>query len=158
MKEKLLAIKDEALKQINSPECDLEQIRIQYLGKKGELTAVLRGMGALSAEERPVVGQLANEVRANIEEAIAKKSAELKAKALEDQLKREKIDVTMPSKAPAMGHIHPLTKVQRELEDIFIGMGFSIVEGPEVEYDYYNFRRSTFPPTTLREILRIHSI
>ena len=146
MKEKLLAIKEDALKQIHSPECDLEQIRIQYLGKKGELTAVLRGMGALSAEERPVVGQLANEVRANIEEAIAKKSAELKAKALEDQLKREKIDVTMPSKAPAMGHIHPLTKVQRELEDIFIGMGFSIVEGPEVEYDYYNFQALNIPP------------
>ena len=146
MKEKLLAIKAEAMEQIASPDCDLEQIRIKYLGKKGELTAVLRGMGALSAEERPVVGQLANEVRANIEEAIAKKSSELKEKALAEQLLREKIDVTMPGKAPAMGHIHPLTKVQRELEDIFIGMGFSIVEGPEVEYDYYNFQALNIPP------------
>ena len=146
MKEKLLEIKAEALNQIASPDCDLEQIRIKYLGKKGELTAVLRGMGALSAEERPVVGQLANEVRANIEEAIAKKSSELKEKALAEQLLREKIDVTMPGKAPAMGHIHPLTKVQRELEDIFIGMGFSIVEGPEVEYDYYNFQALNIPP------------
>ena len=146
MKEKLLAIKAEAMDQIASPDCDLEQIRIKYLGKKGELTAVLRGMGALSAEERPVVGQLANEVRANIEEAIAKKNSELKEKALAEQLLREKIDVTMPGKAPAMGHIHPLTKVQRELEDIFIGMGFSIVEGPEVEYDYYNFQALNIPP------------
>ncbi len=146
MKEKLLEIKAEALNQIASPDCDLEQIRIKYLGKKGELTAVLRGMGALSAEERPVVGQLANEVRANIEEAIAKKSSELKEKALAEQLLRERIDVTMPGKAPAMGHIHPLTKVQRELEDIFIGMGFSIVEGPEVEYDYYNFQALNIPP------------
>ena len=146
MKEKLLAIKAEALGQIASPDCDLEQIRIKYLGKKGELTAVLRGMGALSSEERPIVGQLANEVRANIEEAIAKKSSELKEKALAEQLLRERIDVTMPGKAPAMGHIHPLTKVQRELEDIFIGMGFSIVEGPEVEYDYYNFQALNIPP------------
>ena len=82
MKEKLLEIKAEALNQIASPDCDLEQIRIKYLGKKGELTAVLRGMGALSAEERPIVGQLANEVRANIEEAIAKKNSDLKEKAL----------------------------------------------------------------------------
>ena len=146
MKEKLLEIKAEALNQIASPDCDLEQIRIKYLGKKGELTAVLRGMGALSAEERPIVGQLANEVRANIEEAIAKKNSELKEKALAEQLLRERIDVTMPGKAPAMGHIHPLTKVQRELEDIFIGMGFSIVEGPEVEYDYYNFQALNIPP------------
>ena len=146
MKEKLLAIKEEALGQINAPDADLEQIRIKYLGKKGDLTAVLRGMGALSAEERPVVGQLANEVRATIEDAIAKRTSELKEKALEEQLKREKIDVTMPGKAPEMGHIHPLTKVQRELEDIFIGMGFSIVEGPEVEYDYYNFQALNIPP------------
>lgn len=146
MKEKLLAIRAEALGSISAPDSDLEQIRIKYLGKKGELTAVLRGMGALSAEERPAVGQLANEVRASIEEAIAKRSSELKEKALEEQLRREKIDVTMPGNAPKVGHIHPLTKVQRELEDIFIGMGFSIVEGPEVEYDYYNFQALNIPP------------
>ena len=146
MKDKLLEIKEQALASIGAPDSDLEQIRIKYLGKKGELTAVLRGMGALSAEERPVVGQLANEVRAQIEEAIAERSAALKAKALEDQLRRERIDVTMPGNAPRMGHIHPLTKVQRELENIFIGMGFSIVEGPEVEFDYYNFQALNIPP------------
>ena len=145
MKEKLLEIKAEALNQISDENADLEQIRIKYLGKKGELTAVLRGMGALTAEERPVVGQIANEVRACIEEALTKKSAELKEKELEDKLRREKIDVTMPASALKAGRLHPLTKVQRELEDIFIGLGFSIAEGPEVEYDYYNFQALNIP-------------
>ena len=140
MKEKLARIRTEALEQIASPDADTEQIKIKYLGKKGELTAVLRGMGALSAEERPVIGQLANEVRADIEGALNAKIKELQAKELDAQLKAEKLDVTMPAKTAPMGHIHPLTQVQRELEDIFIGMGFSIVEGPEVELDYYNFQ------------------
>ena len=145
MKEKLAQIRAEALEQIASDSADLEQIKIKYLGKKGELTAVLRGMGALSAEERPVVGQIANEVRAEIENAIGAKTKELQAKALEQKLKSEKLDVTMPGTPAPMGHIHPLTRVQRELEDIFIGMGFSIVEGPEVELDYYNFQALNIP-------------
>ncbi len=145
MKEKLAQIRVEALEQIASDSADLEQIKIKYLGKKGELTAVLRGMGALSAEERPVVGQIANEVRAEIENAIGAKTKELQAKALEQKLKSENLDVTMPGTPAPMGHIHPLTRVQRELEDIFIGMGFSIVEGPEVELDYYNFQALNIP-------------
>ncbi|MBO7157124.1 MAG: phenylalanine--tRNA ligase subunit alpha [Clostridia bacterium] len=145
MKEKLSRIRSEALEQIQAADADLEQIKIKYLGKKGELTAVLRGMGALSAEERPIVGQLANEVRADIEAALAQKTTELQAKALEAQLKAEKLDVTMPAKETPVGHIHPLTQVQRELENIFIGMGFSIVEGPEVELDYYNFQALNIP-------------
>ena len=145
MKEKLAKIKEAALAQINEVDADLEQIKIRYLGKKGELTAVLRGMGSLSAEERPQIGQLANEVRANIEEAIAKRVREAQAKALEQKLQAEKLDVTMPATPAPCGHIHPLTKVQRELEDIFIGMGFSIVEGPEVELDYYNFQALNIP-------------
>ena len=145
MKEKLSQIRLQALEQIHADDADLEQIKIKYLGKKGELTAVLRGMGALSAEERPVVGQLANEVRAEIEQAIGEKMKELQAKALEQKLKAEKLDVTMPGTPAPMGHIHPLTQVQRELEDIFIGMGFSIVEGPEVEKDYYNFQALNIP-------------
>ena len=107
MKEMLEKIRASALECLQNDDADLEAIRIRFLGKKGELTAVLRGMGALSAEERPIVGQLANEIRAQIEEAIAERSAELKAKALEDQLSRERIDVTMPGNAPKMGHIHP---------------------------------------------------
>ena len=145
MKETLARIRVEALEQIKSPDADLEQIKIKYLGKKGELTAVLRGMGALSAEERPVIGQLANEVRSDIEVALAAMVKEKQAKALEAKLKAEKLDVTMPGKTLPMGHIHPLTQVQRELEDIFIGMGFSIVEGPEVELDYYNFQALNIP-------------
>jgi phenylalanyl-tRNA synthetase alpha chain len=145
MRETLASIKAQALEQIAQDGADLDALRIKYLGKKGELTAVLRGMGALSAEERPVIGQLANEVRATIEEALTKKAAEQKEKELEARLKAEKLDVTMPGAAPVVGHTHPLTLVQRDLEDIFIGMGYAIAEGPEVEYDYYNFQALNIP-------------
>ena len=145
MKETLARIKVEAMEQIAAADADLDALRIKYLGKKGELTAVLRGMGALSAEERPVVGQIANEVRATIEEALEQKAAEQKEKALEKQLQDEKLDVTMPGKAARVGHTHPLTQVQRDLEDIFIGLGYAIAEGPEVEYDYYNFQALNIP-------------
>ena len=145
MKETLQRIRENALAAIHQDNADLEQIRIQYLGKKGELTSVLRGMGALSSEERPVVGQIANEIRAEIEAALTEKAQAMKQKQLEQQLKNEKIDVTMPAAAPRMGHVHPLTQVQRTIEDIFIGMGFSIAEGPEVEYDYYNFQALNIP-------------
>ncbi len=145
MRETLAKIRETALEQIHAAQADLEQIKIKYLGKKGELTAVLRGMGALSAEERPQIGQLANEIRADIEEAIAQKRQQAKAIALEKQLRDEKLDVTMPGAPVPTGHLHPLTHVQRELEDIFIGLGFSIVEGPEVELDYYNFQALNIP-------------
>ena len=147
MKEQLEQIRLEAKKALELCEDPkaLEELRIRYLGKKGELTSVLRGMGALSAEERPVIGQLANEVRASIEEAIGQKAKELQAKALEEKLKAEKLDVTMPGKTARVGHVHPLTRVQRDMEEIFIGMGFSIAEGPEVEYDVYNFQKLNIP-------------
>ena len=144
MKEMLNQIRATALEKIAAGE-DLEQIRIQYLGKKGELTAVLRGMGKLTAEERPVIGQLANQVRADIEAAMAEKAEALKAEALAEQLKSERLDVTMPGTAARVGHVHPLTRVQRDMEEIFIGMGFSIAEGPEVEYDLYNFQKLNIP-------------
>ena len=145
MKDKLQKIKEEALAAISSDSANLEQIRIQYLGKKGEVTAVLRGMGALSAEERPIIGQLANDVRAEIESAIKERIEIQKNQELENRLVSEKIDVTLPSNAAVMGKLHPLTQVQRTIEDIFIGMGFSIAEGPEVEYDYYNFQALNIP-------------
>ena len=145
MKEKLNQIREEALSAIAADNADVEQIRIKYLGKKGELTSVLRGMGALSSEERPIVGQIANEVRAEVEAALAEKVQALKEQALEKQLKDEKIDVTLPSSPLAMGHLHPLTQMQRRIEEIFIGMGFSIAEGPEVEFDYYNFQALNIP-------------
>ena len=145
MKETLQKIRTEALALLAEDGADVEQIKIKYLGKKGELTAVLRGMGALSAEERPLVGQMANEVRADIENAIREKQAETQKRELENRLKSERLDVTMPAKRLPAGHLHPLTQVQHELEDIFIGMGFSIVEGPEVELDYYNFQALNIP-------------
>ncbi len=145
MKEKLLEIKKAALATIASENCDLEGTRIQYLGKKGELTAVLRAMGGLSPEERPIVGQIANEVRAEIEAALKAKAEAKKDEELIRRLAAEKIDVTLPSNAKKAGKLHPLTQVQRTIEDIFIGMGFSIAEGPEVEYDYYNFQALNIP-------------
>ena len=145
MRQKLEQIRLEAAAALAAPDADLEAIRIKYLGKKGELTAVLRGMGALSAEERPIIGAVANEVRAFIENAITERAEELKKGALKQKLAAERIDVTMPGEAIKTGRRHPLAQVRREMEDIFIGMGFSVVEGPEVEYDYYNFQALNIP-------------
>ena len=128
-----------------SPDCDIEAARVRFLGKKGELTAVLRGMGALTAEERPIVGQLANEVRAHIEAKIAEAQKASAEAAMAKKLKEEKIDVTVPADSIKLGKRHPLSQIQREMEDIFIGLGFSIAEGPEVEYDYYNFQALNIP-------------
>ena len=146
MKETLLKMKEEALAALVAPEADLEALRIRYLGKKGELTAVLRGMGKLTAEERPVIGQIANEVREAIENELTARAQEQKTAALAARLAAEKLDVTVPGTVPEIGHIHPLDRVQRDMEEIFIGMGFDIVEGPEVEYDYYNFQALNIPP------------
>ena len=145
MKETLQKILNEAISALESENANVEEIRIKYLGKKGELTAVLRGMGQLSPEERPIVGQIANEVRAQIEAKIAELQEKQKEQALLESLTKEKIDVTVPGKVRKTGKLHPLTQVQRKMEDIFIGMGFSIAEGPEVEYDYYNFQALNIP-------------
>jgi phenylalanyl-tRNA synthetase alpha chain len=145
MKEKLEQIREEARLQLEAAGADLEAIRIRFLGKKGELTSVLRGMGQLSPEERPIIGQLANEVREYIEKTLEVKAAERRREALAEKLKTERLDVTMPGKVPEIGKRHPLATVQKEMEDIFIGMGFGIVEGPEVEYDYYNFQALNIP-------------
>ena len=145
MKETLQKILNEAISALESENANVEEIRIKYLGKKGELTAVLRGMGQLSPEERPIVGQIANEVRAQIEAKIAELQEKQKEQALLESLTKEKIDVTVPGRVRKTGKLHPLTQVQRKMEDIFIGMGFSIAEGPEVEYDYYNFQALNIP-------------
>ena len=147
MKEALMQIKEKGAAEINSAQSlkDLEALMIKYLGKKGELTQILNGMGKLSPEERPVIGQIANEVRTLLEETIAKEVSILEEKAMLEKLEAEKIDVSMPGKLPRKGGLHPLTKVLQDLEEIFIGMGFSIAEGPEVEYDYYNFEALNLP-------------
>ncbi len=123
----------------------VEELRVKYLGKKGEITAILKQMGSLSAEERPVMGQLANEVRAAIETAIAESAEKMKAAALEAQLKAETVDITMPAKKRSVGSLHPINKVANDLIDIFQSMGFDVVDGPEVETDYYNFEALNVP-------------
>ncbi len=141
MKEKILAMKDiiiEKIENIDNLE-NLEKIRIAYLGKKGELTDILKGMKDLSKEERPVIGQVANEVREAVEEKIETFKTQLKNKEKEIALKIEKLDVTMPGKPVELGHLHPLLAVKSELEDIFMSMGFDIIEGPEVETVSNNF-------------------
>ena len=147
MKEQLKAISGaaaDALRRADKLE-KLEELRIQFLGKKGELTAVMKGMGKLSAEERPVIGQLANEVRSRIEQALEEKKSALEAEVQNAKMKRERLDVTMPGRRGAEGGKHPLLTVLDDLKDIFIGMGFTIAEGPEVELDYYNFEALNIP-------------
>jgi phenylalanyl-tRNA synthetase alpha chain len=147
MKEKLLALQEAALAELAQADTQqaLNDLRVKYMGKKGALTEVLRGMGALSAEERPVIGQVANEVRAAIERMLEQKTAELERLETERRLAAETIDVTLPGRSPAIGAVHPLSKVIREVEDIFIGMGYTIAEGPELEHDYYNFEALNLP-------------
>lgn len=147
MREKLEEIREsskEVVKNIHD-KASLEAFRVEYLGKKGKLTDVLRGMGKLTAEERPVIGQLANEVRSFIEEEISKISEQLEKTETERKLAEETIDVTLPGKSVKIGNKHPLTIVLDELKDIFIGMGFQIAEGPEIETDYYNFEALNIP-------------
>ncbi len=147
MKDALEKIKQEATLALDA--CcnmkELDDIRVKVLGKKGELTAILKQMGKLSAEERPVMGQLANEVREAIENSLSQKLTTLKADFLEHQLKSERIDVTMPGSVPTLGKPHPLTIVMDEIKEIFLGMGFNVENGPEVELDYYNFEALNMP-------------
>lgn len=147
MKESLLKIKANAEAKLSAIQTDedLEAFRIEFLGKKGVLTALLRGMGKLSAEERPAVGQLANEIRATIEEEIAARKQAVAAAKLSAKLALETIDVTIPPKKIEIGKRHPLDQVEGELCDIFRSMGFEIAEGPEVEYDTYNFQKLNIP-------------
>ena len=143
MKETLEQIRREALDALAgaADAQALDALRVKYLGKKGELTAVLKQMGRLSAEERPVIGQLANEVRAALEEALETRGRQLEAMALEDRLRAEAVDVTIPGKPVKLGHRHPMYIALDELKEIFIGMGFTVLDGPEVELAELNFDR-----------------
>lgn len=147
IKEQLEKIKNEAVSSLESVESldGLESLRVKYLGKKGELTAVLSQMGKLSPEERPVVGQAANKVRGFIEDGIKSKKEELSKKALAEKLESEKLDVTLPGKNIRTGKKHPLSIVLDEVKEAFISLGYTIVDGPEVEYDYYNFEALNIP-------------
>ena len=147
MKDQLKAIQEKALLALDEVKelKELDDLKVKFLGKKGELTAILKGMGKLTAEERPIIGQLANEVRGIIEEKLEEAKKSLSEKALEAKLKAETIDVTMPGKQCACGHKHPMSIVIDEITDIFMGMGYEIAEGPEVEKDYYNFEALNIP-------------
>lgn len=147
MKEKLSQIKILAEKKLTEANDlkTLDQLRIEFLGKKGELTQILKGMKDLSKEERPVIGQIGNEVRSFIEAELETRKKELEAAAQEARLAEETIDVTMPGKIGAIGHKHPMTQVIDNIKNIFIGMGYEIAEGPEVERAYYNFEALNIP-------------
>ena len=147
MKEKLKQIHQAALESLAEVKeaKALDEMKVSLLGKKGELTGILKGMKDLSPEERPVIGELANQVRKDIEEKIEEMKTRLAAEELEKRLEKERIDVTMPGKQCACGHKHPMTNVIDEICQIFMGMGYSVVEGPEVEKDYYNFEALNIP-------------
>jgi phenylalanyl-tRNA synthetase alpha chain len=147
VKDALNALKQEALEAVKGVDDlqALQAVRVKYLGKKGSLTEILRGMGKLSAEERPVIGQLANEVREAIQEAIDGKGAGLEEAKVKQLLQSETIDVTLPGRPLNLGNRHPLRLVIEEIEDLFISMGYAVAEGPEVEKDYYNFEALNLP-------------
>ena len=147
MKEQINQIKQHALEEIlNTQDLKtLNDVKVKYLGKKGELTSVLRGMGALSAEERPIIGSLVNEVRAEIENALNEKEEKYKQAELEEKLEKETIDITLPGTKIKRGSKHPVNRVIEEIEDIFVSMGYDVVDGPELETDEYCFERLNLP-------------
>ncbi len=147
MKDQLEKIKAEALAKIEASDAleMLNDIRVAYLGKKGQLTSVLKSMKDVAPEDRPKVGQMVNDARALIEEKLEATKKELARKAREEQMKKEVIDVTLPAKKSNVGHSHPNTIALEEVERIFVGMGYEVVEGPEVEYDLYNFEKLNIP-------------
>ena len=148
MKEQIEKIRQSALEEIKNANDEkvLNEARVKYLGKKGELTLILRGMGGLSPEERPVIGSLVNEVRAEIENLIEEREKEFKTAEIKRKLEHEKIDVTMPGKKINLGSVHPITQIIKDMEEIFIGMGYEIADGPEVELAEYNFDKLNTPP------------
>ena len=147
MEEKIAELKAAAVAEVKAAGdmTALNDIRVKYLGKKGEFTAILRGMGSLSAEERPKVGKIVNIAKAEVEEAINAQAGELKAKEMAARLAGEKIDVTLPGRTVPQGHLHPLTLTLQRIKDIFVHMGFSVEEGPEIERDYFNFEALNLP-------------
>ncbi len=147
MKEELMALKERFQQSIDSIDSmdALQELKVAYFGKKGELTALLKGLGKLTAEERPVIGALVNTVRGELEEVVEKVTAELEEKALQNKLAAEQIDITLPGRAVRKGHIHPLHQVNREIEKFFMDMGYSVASGPEIESDYYNFECLNLP-------------
>ena len=147
MKDKLKKIEIEALQDaaVLANEVELQQVRARYLGKKGEITAVMKGMGQLSAEERPLVGALANEVKDRLEAAFAERQETLRQELMQQKLTSERLDVTLPGRRQGRGYKHPITQVTEEIVAIFAALGFGVAEGPEIERDFYNFEALNIP-------------
>ena len=148
MREKLEALKERALRELEELDSlqKLKDFQVRYLGRKGELKALLKGMGKLPPEERPLMGQLANRIKDLMEKAITDREEVLRAEEERRRLESERIDVTLPGRVPEFGGVHPLTRVLREIEEVFISMGFQVAQGPEIEMDYYNFEALNIPP------------
>ena len=147
MQEQLKQIENKAIQEIDNALNlqNLNDIRVKYLGKKGELTAILRGMGALSAEERPIIGTLVNEIKSKLEDLIKEKESFLSNKEIEEKLEKERIDITVPSTKIKKGSKHPMNLIIEEVEDFFVSMGYDVVSGPEIETDEYCFERLNIP-------------
>lgn len=147
MQKKLQVIREQAIAEIVAArtEEELKQVQIRFLGKKGEMTTLLRGMGQLPPDERPLAGGLANQIRDDLTNLFTAREEELRSKARFKAISEEQVDVTLPGKQPMIGHLHPLTLIMEEIADIFLGMGFTIKEGPEIETEYYNFEALNIP-------------
>lgn len=147
MKDKLNKIEEAALQAANEAvgEVELQQVRARFLGKKGEITAVMKGMGQLSAEERPLIGSLANEVKSRLEDAFAERQETLRQELMQQKLASERLDVSLPGRVHRPGFKHPITRVTEEVVGIFSALGFGVAEGPEIEKDFYNFEALNIP-------------
>lgn len=147
MKEELEALKKQALEELTKVDSLdlLKDLKVKYLGKKGPMTEILRGMGKLAAEERPKIGQIVNDIKEELQKVVEEKAKLLEQKALEYKLANEKVDITLPGRHPHEGHLHPVTLTLREMKKIFMRMGFDVMEGPEIENDYYNFEALNLP-------------
>ena len=147
MKEELEALKNQALEELTKVDSLdlLKDLKVKYLGKKGPMTEILRGMGKLAAEERPKIGQIVNDIKTELQKVVEEKAKLLEQKALEYKLANEKVDITLPGRHPHEGHLHPVTLTLREMKKIFMRMGFDVMEGPEIENDYYNFEALNLP-------------
>lgn len=147
MKEELEALKKQALNELTKVDSLdlLKDLKVKYLGKKGPMTEILRGMGKLAAEERPKIGQIVNDIKEELQKVVEEKAKLLEQKALEYKLANEKVDITLPGRHPHEGHLHPVTLTLREMKKIFMRMGFDVMEGPEIENDYYNFEALNLP-------------
>ena len=145
--EKLTSIKEEGLAKIAACESlhDLQELRVLYLGKKGPIQEVMKSMKDLPKEERPAFGQQVNEVKTMFADAIEERKQVLEIKEMEEKIEKEKIDITLDGQKPNLGNLHPLMLIQQEIEDLFIGLGYTVAEGPEVEEDFYNFERANIP-------------